>query len=430
MDTLAFALNGRRVGIITRDDGCQSLRYDADYLDTSLAEPNATPLSLSLPVAAKEHHSRIVEAFLRGLLPDHDGVRRRWEKAYGLKEGDTFGLIRAVGLDCAGGALFAPEDKLETALACKGKVIQLTEEQIGLHLRLLGQDVTTWHEDDDEQWSLSGAQAKFTLIKTSQGWGRAQGSTPSTHIIKPGISVIPAQALTEHVSMRALALLGEQVAQSEYYEFDGEPAIIVTRFDRLVDREGKVRRVHSEDLVQSLGLDPTQKYEDKGGPGVEGISAFLSEVADESSTERFIRAVIANYLLGAPDAHARNYSLLLKQDTATLAPLYDVASGFVIASEIEPIRNRQSSMSIGGEITFGEVTGKEWRTFAQEAQQDDDKVRGYVEQLASCMPDAIRDAISELPRDVKGYDLLMDRLLPRIAALAQRTLTTLHVMNP
>lgn len=74
---------------------------------------------------------------------------------------NTFGLIRAIGLDCAGGALFAPSEKLDAALARKGTTQPLDERQIGSHLRLLRQDETAWHEDDDEHWSLAGSHRKL-----------------------------------------------------------------------------------------------------------------------------------------------------------------------------------------------------------------------------------------------------------------------------
>lgn len=94
------------------------------------------------------------------------------------------------------------------------------------------------------------------------------------------------------------------------------------------------------------------------------------------------------------------------------------------------IRYRKTAMSIGGHNVFGEVTGREWRKLARVAQQDDDKVFGYVRQLASRMPDAVRDAINELPQDVQGYQVLIDRLLSRVAALAKHTLATLGDMDP
>ena len=38
--------------------------------------------------------------------------------------------------------------------------------------------------------------------------------------------------------------------------FDGEPALIVTRYDRIVQPDGAVMRLHQEDLCQALGVMP------------------------------------------------------------------------------------------------------------------------------------------------------------------------------
>jgi hypothetical protein len=45
--------------------------------------------------------------------------------------------------------------------------------------------------------------------------------------------------------------------------------------------------------------------------------------------------------------------------------------------------------------------------------------------MASQLPDALRDTITELPLSAAGRDVLVGRLLPRIYALARRTLELL-----
>ncbi|OLT50991.1 HipA N-terminal domain-containing protein [Cellulosimicrobium sp. CUA-896] len=84
---LAFALYGRVAGIIERDGGATTLRYSPEHL--SLREP--TPLSLSMPVSSTTYRARPVEAYLRGLLPDHEEVRERWARKAGVRPGDTLG---------------------------------------------------------------------------------------------------------------------------------------------------------------------------------------------------------------------------------------------------------------------------------------------------------------------------------------------------
>lgn len=55
-----------------------------------------------------------------------------------------------------------------------------------------------------------------------------------------------------------------------------------------------------------------------------------------------------NYLVGAPDAHAKNYSVVFDARRGALfAPLYDVASGLAYEP---PHGGWQLAMSIGGDM--------------------------------------------------------------------------------
>jgi y4mF family transcriptional regulator len=120
-------------------------------------------------------------------------------------------------------------------------------------------------------------------------------------------------------------------AISDVATFGNEPAIVLERYDRIVLPDGEVTRVHQEDLCQALGVSPDRKYErDDGGPGASEIIALLREhqtpaLADES-VETFCRALAFNWAVYGPDAHAKNYSLLLAGPQVRLAPLYDIAS--------------------------------------------------------------------------------------------------------
>ncbi|GII97848.1 hypothetical protein Slu03_02260 [Sediminihabitans luteus] len=212
--------------------------------------------------------------------------------------------------------------------------------------------------------------------------------------------------------------------ETEYREFADQPAIVVTRYDRLTTPDGTVRRIHQEDLVQTFGLDPSKKYEADGGPGVARIAARLRSATDDDSLDRFVRAVIGNYVLGAPDAHAKNYSLLLVGPTARMAPLYDVATG-LIADSAGRLPWTRTAMSIGGERRFGEVEAKHWERLARAVGLDPEQVRRAVRQLAASIPEGFADAVAELPPRAVGATMLREDVLPRIAALAKRTLTGL-----
>ena len=415
---LAILLYGRLAGHVIRENGNVWMEYEPEYA----ADPNATPLSLSMPLDQLSHTRRPVKAFLRGLLPDRPEVRDRWAASFGVRSGDTIGLVAKIGMDVAGGAMFVPDDQVENALSQPESIETVTDEQVAEHLRLLRTDQMAWYASDDEHWSLAGGQSKFALVKTADGhWGLPRGSAPSTHIVKPGISQIPAQALIEHLSMRALAILGEDVASTEYLRFDDEPAIVVKRFDRIRDASGAIVRVHTEDLTQAHAIVPERKYESDGGPGVGRIANTLRANAGEAAVIKFAHAIIANYLLAAPDAHAKNYSLLLAGRAVELAPLYDVASGLGGDLETGALRWRKTAMSIGGENRFGEVTGHQWAKFAAVAGLDSPQIIDDVKEMSAALPDAFAAAIDELPADTQGIDIAKNRVLPRLVSFAAHT---------
>lgn len=181
-----------------------------------------------------------------------------------------------------------------------------------------------------EHWSLGGSQQKFALRRESGGWFEARGAAATSHILKPGVRALRAQALLEHVSMRAAATCGVEVARTDYTEFRSESAIVVTRFDRAPGPSGTLRRAHQEDLCQALGV--AEKYEDRGGPTATRIIRLLRDTARTAAdatanVDRFVDGLVLDTVIAAPDGHARNYAVLLDGDTVHLAPLYDVASG-------------------------------------------------------------------------------------------------------
>lgn len=417
---LAFALYGRPAGLITRRGGSLRLTYDAAYAQS----PDATPLSVSMPVGIGDSWgNRFVEAHLRGLLPDHAEVRARWAAHSGVRDRDTLGLLAAIGTDVAGGAVFAPPAQLDEVLERPGGWEPVPDAWIARRLRDLRSDPAAWHEDEDH-WSLAGGQAKFTLALHRGRWGVTTGAAPSTHIVKPGIGHIPAQGLTEHVSMRALALAGLDVAASSFRLFEDQPALVVERFDRRTTPGGQVLRIHQEDLLQALALDPTRKYEDDRGPTLQTIANLLRTHLDDDGIRSFATQVIANTVLGAPDAHAKNYGLLLAGPTVKLTPAYDVSSG-LMGDATGHLRYRTYAHAIGGERRIGEVAGRHWDRFARLLGLDPTWVRTRVADLAMSLPRGFARALDELDPSTPGLDTVGGVVLPRVKALAERTLELL-----
>ncbi|MFT4294513.1 MAG: type II toxin-antitoxin system HipA family toxin [Micropruina sp.] len=379
-------LDGRRAGVFVQDPQL-TFEYDADYL----ADPGATPLSSAMPLAAGRYRQRIVLPWLDGLLPDDQAVRDRWAAGFGVSARNPFALLTRMGLDTPGAVQLHLGETLDEPV---GQLVPLDERALGDRLRALRTEPAAWTVEG-ERWSLGGAQSKLAL-RWDGGWNEAIGDEPTTHILKPGVAGFRAQGLNEHLTMTAARSLGLPTAVTQYAEFDGEPAVIVTRFDRR-ERAGRIVRAHQEDACMALSVSRNRKYEQDGGPGAAQIIDLLRGTSDPvDGLHRFIDALAFNYLVGASDGHAKNYSILLGGRGSTLAPLYDVASS--LPYDAEPGSGlRTLAMAIGGERRFGRVRRPHWDRLARRAGIDAEQLWLRVSELAGHLPDALASAIAATP---------------------------------
>lgn len=411
---LNVELYGAEIGVVVQDDfGRLSFTYSDDYG----SDASRPPLSLSMPTSRARFRGKTIAPFMWGLLPDRGEVRLRWAETFGVSAENPFALLSHMGRDCAGAARFIPlgaepQPPVEH---------RLSEDDIGSRLRELRSEASAWAVLG-ERWSLPGAQSKFTLAQSQDGqWAETRGFQPSTHIIKPGIGEYRDQALVEHLSMSAARSIGLRAAKTEYREFAGEPALVVTRFDRMRARDGSIVRVHQEDMCQALAVYPRKKYEASGGPSAADIARMLSDNATDGGADvwEFAQALVFNYLIGAPDAHAKNYSIMHAPGLTRLTPLYDVASALpydaVGDSEID-----QAAMSIGGRRVFGSVHGRHWDRLAKQLGVDAGRLRDEILRQAGAIP-----AVFEQELVAAGAKELGARLMPRLHHLCDATVTQL-----
>ena len=189
-----------------------------------------------------------------------------------------------------------------------------TKTTIAERLRALREDHSAWRiPRDTGQFSLAGAQPKTALLFENKKWGVPSGRVPTTHILKPPSGEFDGHAENEHFCLELARALGLPVVDSRIMHFKDEVAIVVERYDR-VRIAGGLRRVHQEDMCQALGIPPTRKYQNEGGPGIRDIVDLLSDVLDELQREdiaTFLDSVVYNWLIAGTDAHAKNYALLI-----------------------------------------------------------------------------------------------------------------------
>lgn len=378
---LHVLLNEEHIGILREEpDGKHSFTYDSNY--------RGMPLSLSMPLRQKPWKGQAVEAYIDGILPDDPSTRQRIGHQYAVNPRNPFSLLTAVGLDCGGATQFVSTRQMSELSAAENHYAPITEEEIGERLRSLSYgDKPSW-QTSNEHWSLNGAQDKIALARFDPNqWYEAQGSVATTHIIKPGIHELHEQAFNEYLCLRTLHELKLPVAESQYHLFGGIPAIVSTRWDRTII-DCKVHRLHQEDMCQAMSISTANKYQSDGGPGAVDIVHFMrSHGFAPGSDTLFFSALVANYLLGGTDAHAKNYAILeLPDQRPMLAPLYDVASLYPYESIGKGFR---MAMSIGHEYRWDRIEMHNWDTFARECGQPDDVeiIHAILHQEAQQLPD-------------------------------------------
>ena len=286
----------------------------------------------------------------------------------------------------------------------------------------------------EERWSLGGNQGKFALAGEDGRWYECRGAAPTTHIFKNGVVGFRLQALNEYVCMRTAERCGVATAHVDYRFFEDEPALIVERYDRVRDASGRVVRLHQEDLCQALSVMPDCKYTEDGGPAArDALRLLAGTVHSKLNLLLFSQQLFYNVLIGAPDAHAKNYSLILGLgNNAGLAPMYDVASGLAY----ENLRRRMRlAMSVGGENRVGRVGAGALERYVGAG---DPKLaalldragltlassRALMADLAQEVPVAMEEVFEE-SAGIPGADELREHLLEPVSANCRRTLALL-----
>jgi serine/threonine-protein kinase HipA len=430
-DSLLVILDNVVAGTLTRLAGGRlRFDYDAAYQE----QPGHTPLSLSMPIQVNSHSHQRIDPWLWGLLPDNDAVLRRWARDFQVSPSSAFSLLSTpIGEDCAGAVRFALPDKLERVLGRDGEVTWLDEDEVAQRLRELREDSTAWlGRSFTGQFSLAGAQAKTALLLDKDRWGVPSGPIPTTHILKPAVTGLDDHDLNEHLCLEAARRARLVAARSTIAQFANETAVVVTRYDRVEDAEGAIVRVHQEDLCQALGVPPSHKYQNEGGPTPAQIARLLRDAmaptVGQDAVRRFADALIWNWLIAGTDAHAKNYSLLLAGDQVRLAPLYDIASALPYGTQERKLR---LAMKIGSSYEVYPQRDR-WPDAARDLGLAAEEVVDRARELAEIAPDAFAAAVrtpqvTALQRELPSrlLDLVADRA-HRCTAILTATRTASH----
>lgn len=393
MSEILVLIQGELAGRVLADkSGRLTLRYEKAWRES----PQSHSLSVSMPLAQVPYSQKSVWPYLWNLLPENPSVLQRWAQQYHVSAGNPFKLLAHVGADVPGAAQFIPPERRAEMQSEQRLVIEwISLDELRERLMQLRADISAVRRPGDiGKLSLPGAQAKtaFYWNPETNRWGVPGGRTPTTHIVKPCIPGFDGLVENEHLCQDIAARLGLSAARSVVLMLD-QPYIVIERYDRVPPPPGTQipRRIHQEDMCQALGLMPTRKYQEDGGPGIRQITALIRRVSarPEVDVRRFLEANAFNWLIGGTDAHAKNYSFLIGAgDEVRLAPLYDLSSQLPYPDLIA----QRVAMKIGEHYDFSLVTAADWRALARDCALDEEQIIGMVTDMARALPDAVSAA--------------------------------------
>jgi serine/threonine-protein kinase HipA len=376
-------LHDAEVGAVDGDRGRISFRY----LETAAGLP---PISLRLPYRADAYADGDARPFFENLLPEAE-FRRLLAGALRLSDGNTVGLLGAIGGECAGAVSIWPADNEPSR---SPKYESLSAEHIQ----------SFFASDDDaalidatmrSRLSIAGAQEKLALNREGDDWFLPIAGSPSTHILKRSRRMRPNLIENELFSMRLARVAGLDCASAEIVDFHGTRVFVTERFDRERTDAG-ITKLHQEDLCQALGVLPSAKYESEGGPGYAACAELVEQhsAAPIRDLPELARWMIFNYLIGNADAHAKNVAVLYSEDGVRLTPWYDLLSTLVYKD-----LSRNAAMKFGGQYDLRWLDADDWLRFATESRLPVRAIRDIAESTFTLLDEGLAGATDAVIRD-------------------------------
>ena len=376
------------------------------YAESWLNNPNAAPVSHSLPLRKERFRQKECRGFFAGVLPEQI-QRETIAKNLGISARNDFAMLEQIGGECAGAVIFVPAG--ESLPERKYGYRRLSSEQLAEILRQLPRRPLMAGEDGI-RLSLAGAQDKIAIHVANNEISLPLGGAPSTHILKPAIERFEGIVFNEAFCMKLARAIGLHAANAEVGKVENIDYLLVERYDRILsknpaDGSERLEREHQEDFCQALGIVPDNKYQNEGGPSLKQSFALLRELSSAPviDLQRLLDAVIFNFLIGNHDAHGKNFSLLYGRETR-LAPLYDILS-----TAYYPELSKKMAMKIGGEYVSDKVLPKDFERFAEEAGLAKPMVKRRVRELAETVLSKAPNLIATIPAAQRVAGLVQSR---------------------
>jgi len=414
---LSVRLRGHPIGVLTQDQhGQLSFSYDQHWMQQEGAEP----ISLSLSFDGNPFEDKSVQAFFGGYLPEGREARAQIARHFGISANSTFRMLGAVGRDCAGALSLYPMDEQAVEDVAREPACELLDEvDLASALRELERRPLL-AGPGRLRLSLAGAQSKTAVYVTAGGEiALTKDDYPSTHIIKPALRhAYEDLELIEYFCLELGRRLGLRAPDAHHGEAQGIPYLLIERYDRLRDEQGRIRRLHQEDFCQAMGVAPGAKYEWQGGPTLAQCFALCDRLRRPAIERlRLLDVVIFNFLIGNADAHGKNFSVLYSAHGPELAPLYDVVSTLVYEADRKLDLDARMAMRIAREYDSERIRPSHWKRMAEETGFAWPAMRARIEALSR----AIQSDACELEREFASRSMTTPILHRAVDLILERT---------
>lgn len=364
------------------------------YLPDWLAQPQAMPVSMSLPLQPDSFDDQQARPFFAGLLPEGK-LRSVIARQLQVSSQNEFALLDQLGGECAGAVSLTA---WESTSAQSVEALSVTADA-----------AVQWLSDDDLvgildqlpnrpmlvgqtglRLSLAGAQDKLPVVFDGVRIGLPQFGTPSSHILKPAIAAVTDSVTNEAFCLALAQQLKLPCANAQIHQVAGRRFLLVERYDRQMTATGTLSprdRLHQEDFCQALGVVSELKYQNEGGPSLAQCFALLRQATRPNAPQvlRLLDAVLFNALIGNHDAHGKNFSLLYGTNGVSLAPLYDL-----LCTAVYPNLTVKMAMKIGSKYKFSELEARHWQQFATEVGLSPAACQKRLIQMATQLPTIAR----------------------------------------
>ena len=273
--------------------------------------------------------------------------------------------------------------------------------------------------------SLAGVQTKLAVAIDEAGHiCIPMNGSPSTHILKPDAPSLDGGVQNETFCLTLARRLRIATPNVTTGRVGKRSYLLMQRYDR-TRINGRWRRLHQEDYCQAVGKPPSAKYESNqtgiSGPTLKDLFELTLRHMSSVDILRLLDMVVFNVLVCNTDSHAKNYSIMIRGNGASLAPMYDVMCG-----EVWENVTKNLAQKIAGKSRGDHLSGRDWQQFARECGLNPRQVLDRVQSLAKSAIAEAPAAASEVAAMPAGTHEVLGRTREAVERRANLILARLH----